>query len=339
MIREAIAKLADGSGISRDEALGAMRDIMAGEATPAQVAAYITALRIRGETPDVIAASAQAMREHFTPVETPDDVVVDTCGTGGDGAHTFNISTAAAFVTAGAGVHVAKHGNRSVSSKSGSADVLEALGVNIGVDAGVMGSCLRDIGIAFLFAPGLHPAMKHAIGPRKELGIRTIFNILGPLSNPAGTRHGMIGVYAEELVEVMARAASNLGAERLFVVHGSDGLDEITTTGPTTIGEVRHEKVTVSTFHPEQAGIRLAKPEDLKGGDAEHNAGLVRAILEGERGPKRDIVVLNAAAAIAAGRDLPSIADGITAAETSIDSGAAREKLERLAARTSEHAG
>lgn len=334
MIREAIAKLAEGVMITGNEALLAMRQIMAGEATPAQIAAYLTALRIRGETPEVIAGSATAMREHFTAVEPHADVVVDTCGTGGDGAHTFNISTTVALVVAGAGITVAKHGNRSVSSKSGSADVLEALGVNLAVSPDVMSACLKEIGIAFLFAPALHPAMKHAIGPRREIGIRSIFNILGPLSNPANARYGMLGVYQRSLVPVLAEAAASLGARHLFIVHGHDGLDEITLTGPTEVAEVRDGRVQVSTFDPREYGFALCTAPDLAGGDPSHNAGIIRSILDGHRGFPRDIVVLNAAVAIMAGQQATSIREGIAKAEASIDSGAARGKLEQLVART-----
>ncbi|HOW96950.1 MAG TPA: anthranilate phosphoribosyltransferase [Kiritimatiellia bacterium] len=331
MIREAIAKLVENRELTREEALAAMREIMAGEATPAQVAAYITALRLRGETPAVIAASAAAMREKFTAIPAPGEVVVDTCGTGGDGAHTFNISTAAAFVAAGAGITVAKHGNRSVSSKCGSADVLAELGVKIDCAPEVMAGCLRDIGIAFLFAPVLHPAMKHAIGPRREIGIRTIFNILGPLSNPAGARYGVLGVYHRDLVPVLAEAAASLGAQRLFVVHGADGLDELTTTGDSFVAEVTRGAVKTYTLNPASFGIPRARPEDLRGGDAKENAALVRSLLDGEKGPRRDIVLLNAAAAIVAGGRAADFAEGLQAAARSVDSGSARQKLAALA--------
>ena len=334
MIREAIVKLVDGLGLSREEAQQSLRDIMQGQATPAQIASYITALRIRGETADVIAGSAAAMREHFTRVEGPGGVVIDTCGTGGDGMHTFNISTAVAFVAAGAGVAVAKHGNRSVSSRSGSADVLEALGVNLAVDAAVMAHCLREIGIAFLFAPALHPAMKHAIGPRKEIGIRTIFNILGPLSNPAGTQHGVIGVYARALVPVLARAAAQLGAKHLFVVHGSDGLDELTTTGRSHVAEVRDGEVFEYSIDPAGLGLPLAKPDDLRGGTPQENAEIIRRVLAGEEGPARDIVLLNAAAALVAGEKASDLEQGLRLAAASVDSGSAQRKLRELAAAT-----
>jgi anthranilate phosphoribosyltransferase len=332
MIREAIAKLVDDKPLTHDEAHQTLREIMAGEATPAQIASFITALRIRGETAEVIAGSARAMREKFTAVDSGAEIFVDTCGTGGDGAHTFNISTAAAFVVAGAGVVVAKHGNRSVSSKCGSADVLEALGVKIDAPAETMSRCLKDVGIAFLFAPGLHPAMKHAIGPRREIGIRTIFNILGPLSNPAGARHGVIGVYVRHLVPTLANAAAALGAKHLFVVHGHDGLDEITTTAATSVAEVKDGKVRAYDIKPADFGIATSTAADLSGGDPATNAALVHEILGGAKGPKRDIVLLNAAAAIVAGQKAQTIAEGLEIAAKSVDSGAARQKLERLIA-------
>ena len=330
MIRESIAKLAEGKNLSREEAHTTMLEIMSGEATPAQIASYITALRIRGETPDIIAGSAAGMREKFTAVRAPTDVVVDTCGTGGDGAHTFNISTCSAFVAAGAGVTVAKHGNRSVSSKCGSADVLGALGVKVDASPEAMADCLKFIGIAFLFAPVLHPAMKHAIGPRREIGIRSIFNILGPLSNPAGARYGVLGVYDRDLTATLAEAAAALGAKRLFVVHGLDGLDEITTTTATRVAEVNDGRVTVYEIKPADFGIPTAGRQDLAGGEATENAELVRKVLSGEKGPHRDIVLLNAAAAIVAGGKAKDMKDGITVAAQSIDSGAAMQKLEKL---------
>jgi anthranilate phosphoribosyltransferase len=334
MIREAIAKLVEGHMITGHEALLTMRQIMDGETTPAQISAYLVALRMVGETPDVIAGSAKAMREHFTAVEPHADVVVDTCGTGGDGAHTFNISTTVALVVAGSGITVAKHGNRSVSSKSGSADVLEALGVNLTVSPDVMSACMKEIGIAFLFAPALHPAMKHAIGPRREIGVRSIFNILGPLSNPANARYGMLGVYQRSLVNVLAEAAAELGARHLYIVHGHDGLDEVTLTTYTEVAEVRDGKVNAFTLNPADYGFALCQPADLAGGDPPQNAAMIRAILGGEKGAPRNIVVLNAALAIVAGQKAVSIKDGIALAEQSIDSGAAMKKLELLVERT-----
>lgn len=334
MIRQAIAKLVNNETLTHEEAHATLREIMAGEATPSQIASFITALRIRGETPEVIAGSAKAMREHFTAVHPPSGIVVDTCGTGGDGANTFNISTAAALVAAGAGVVVAKHGNRSVSSKSGSADVLEALGVNIGATPAVMEACLQNVGIAFLFAPSLHPAMKYAIASRREIGIRTIFNILGPLSNPASARYGVLGVYHRDLVLTMARAATALDIKHLFVVHGADGLDEITTTTTTFIAEATNGGVTTSEFDPREYGVPLTKPADLVGGDPTFNANLIREILAGESGPRRDIVCINAAAAIIAGGQATRFDSALEKARHSIDSGAARRKLEQLVAAT-----
>ena len=333
-MKDLIAKLADNQPISQEEAHRAITTIMSGDATDAQIAAFITALRIQGETPEVIAGATQAMRAAFTPVTSLRTEAVDTCGTGGDGAHTFNISTTCAFVTAGAGIPVAKHGNRSVSSKCGSADVLQELGVDITIGPDVMSRCLDDIGIAFLFAPALHPAMKHAIGPRKEIGIRTIFNILGPLSNPASVTRGILGVYSSELVEVIAQAASKIGTQHLFVVHGKDGLDEITSTAETVIGEVIGEQVRTYEIKPEDFGIPRATAADLQGGEPAENAEITRAILAGEKGPKRDIVLLNAGAAIVAGKGAADISEGIEKARTSIDSGAAANKLTQLAAGT-----
>lgn len=331
-MKDLIAKLVAGESLTGEEALNGMRTIMAGDATPAQIAAYITALRLRGETPEIISGSAQAMRENFSAVKAPEGIVVDTCGTGGDGHHTFNISTTAAFVTAGAGVVVAKHGNKSVSSKCGSADVLDALGVNIAITPEHMEKCLEQVGIAFLFAPALHPAMKHAIGPRREIGIRTIFNILGPLSNPAGAQYGVLGVYSSELVPVLALAAAELGSQHLFVVHGEDGLDEISTTGITHVAEVVRGKVKHYELSPDQVGLETATLESLKGGEPSENAAITRAVLDGEAGPRRDIVLLNAAAAIVAGGKAADLKEGVVQAAASIDSGAAKGKLNDLAA-------
>jgi anthranilate phosphoribosyltransferase len=330
-MKSQIAKLVEGHALSREDAYEALSNIMRGEATDAQIAAFLTALRIRGESPEVLAGAARAMREAFTPVACSHPFAVDTCGTGGDGAHTFNISTTAAFVVAGAGVPVAKHGNRGVSSKSGSADVLTALGVNITVGTEVMERCLRDIGIAFLFAPSLHPAMKYAIGPRREIGIRTLFNLLGPLSNPASTRRGVLGVYASAVVDVVANALADLETEHLFVVHGEDGLDEITTTGPTQVAEVRKGAVLRYTVTPEDFGMSRVPPESLRGGEPADNARISLAILRGEAGPARDIVLLNAAAAICAGGKSADIKGALPLAAASIDTGAALAKLQALA--------
>ena len=330
MIRESIATLAEGKLLGRAPACATMLEIMSGEATPAQIAAYITALRIRGETAEIIAGSAEAMRQKFTAVDAGAPVVADIVGTGGDGAHTFNISTCAAFVAAGAGVVVAKHGNRSVSSKCGSADVLAALGVSLEVGPDVMGRALRTLGIACLFAPALHPAMKHAIGPRREIGIRTIFNILGPISNPAGAQHGLVGVYAATLVPVVAEALAALGAQHMFVVHGLDGLDEITTTTGTLVAEIVHDHVRPYEIHPRDVGLATAQTADLVGGDPAVNAGIIRGILAGEHGPRRDIVLVNAAAVIYTAGKARDLQEAVAVAAAALDSGAARQKLAAL---------
>ncbi|MFO1530695.1 MAG: anthranilate phosphoribosyltransferase [Kiritimatiellia bacterium] len=329
MIREAIARLVERQPLTRAEARDTLREIMRGEATPAQIAGFLTALRMAGETADIIAGAAEAMREAVTPVVTRRPHLVDTCGTGGDGAHTFNISTTAAFVAAGAGAAVAKHGNRGVSSKSGSADVLAALGVKTDCDPAVMTRCLDDIGVAFLFAPVLHPAMKHAIGPRREIGIRTLFNILGPLTNPAGARRGVLGVYNDTLLRLVADASHALGAERLFVVHGSDGLDEITTTGPSTVAEVTPAGVNVGILDPRDLGLSTASPAD-RGREPSENAAITRAILSGEKGPRRDIVLVNAATAIAAAGLAADLREGLAPRGGIGRFGAARVKLDEL---------
>lgn len=329
-MKEYISKLIEGHGLSRDDAYNALGIIMRGEASDAQIAAFLVALRLRGETPDVVAGAAQAMREASTRVACNHTHAVDTCGTGGDGHHTFNISTTAAFVTAGAGVPVAKHGNRSVSSRSGSADVLKELGVNLEVDPERMAQCLEEIGIAFLFAPSLHPAMKHAIGPRREIGIRTLFNILGPLSNPARTRRGVMGVYNSAMVDLVANALADLDTEHMFVVHGEDGLDEITLTAPTQIAEIKGGSVTRYTLSPEEFGFERCFIEELVGGDPADNAAMTRQILNGQPGPRRNVVLLNAAAAILAGGKAEDFRQAIDLAVESIDSGAANAKLEDL---------
>jgi anthranilate phosphoribosyltransferase len=286
---------------------------------------------MKGETVDEISGAAEVMREkatHVLPEQT--DHLVDTCGTGGDNAHTFNISTAAAFAAAGAGARVAKHGNRSVSSKSGSADVLEALGVKIAVSPETMKQCLDEAGICFLFAPSLHPAMKYAIGPRKEIGVRTIFNILGPLTNPSLAPAQVLGVYAPNLAQTMAGVLNNMGSRRAFVVHGSDGLDEITITGPTGIAEARNGTVSTYSVEPGDFGIRRSSPESVRGGTPQENAEIIRHILAGKPGPCRDITVLNAAFALVAAGVAATPADGVRMAAESLDSGAAAKKLEML---------
>lgn len=330
MIREAISKVVDGEDLSQEEATTTMNEIMSGEATPAQIACFITALRLKGETVDEITGCARIMREKVTRIEAKADLLVDTCGTGGDGSNTFNISTTAAVVAAGAGLHIAKHGNRSVSSKSGSADVLKALGVNIEADAALVAKCVDEVGIGFLFAPMLHPAMKYAIGPRREIGIRTIFNILGPLTNPAGAQVQVLGVYDAALTETLANVLKNLGSSHVFVVHGADGLDEITITDKTYVSELVDGQVKSFTIAPEDFGMSRADASTLVGGEAEENARITLDILGGEKGPRRDIVLLNSAAVIMAGGKAADLAEGIQVAAETIDSGKALEKLELL---------
>ena len=336
MIRETIQKVVDGQDLTECETVDTMNEIMSGEATPAQVASFITALRIKGETVEEITGAARVMREKSTKIHTKHPFVVDTCGTGGDGAHTFNISTTAAFVVAGTGIPVAKHGNRAASSRSGAADVLKALGVNIEIGPEQVGACIDDVGIGFLFAVTLHGAMKYAIGPRREIGIRTIFNALGPLTNPAGAQAQVLGVYAPTLTESLAQVLNNFGTHRAFVVHGGDGLDEITTTTTTQVSELAGGAVNTYTLNPRELGIPTAQPSDLKGGTPEENAEMTLSVLRGEKGPKRDIVLLNAAAAIVAGGKAEDITAGLAAAAESVDSGRALEKLEGLKAKSNE---
>ncbi len=327
MIREAIASLAEGEVLDGEQAYETFKEIMSGETSESQIAAFITALRIRGESADVISGCARAMREKFVYVDPHADDAIDIVGTGGDGAQTFNISTASAIVAAARGITVAKHGNRNVSSKCGSADVLKALGVNIDIAPAKMEVCLERIGIAFLFAPTLHPAMKYAIGPRREIGIRTIFNILGPLCNPSKTRRGLMGVYSQELLPVMAEAAMQLGAEHLLVVHARDGLDEITTTDKTLVCEIKDGEMSSYEIDPIRFDIPRSKPADLRGGEPDENADIVRKIIAGEQGPRRAIVELNAGAAIYTAGRADSIAGGIELARAAIDSGASAQKL------------
>ncbi len=335
-IQEAIAKVIEGEDLHRDEMTDVMNQIMSGEATDAQIGAFLIALRVKGESVDEIAGAASVMREKATPIATKHDVIVDTCGTGGDHSGTFNISTTAAFVAAGAGLCVAKHGNRAATSQSGSADVLGALGVNIEASPETVGRCLDDVGIGFLFAISLHGAMKYAIGPRREIGARTIFNALGPLSNPAGATRQVVGVYSAALTETLAGVLGNLGAERAFVVHGSDGLDEMTLTGPTRVSELRDGSVSTYDVSPGDFGLAQASADALKGGDADYNAEITRSILNGEEGPRRDIVLLNAAAAIVAGDKARDLNEGVQVAAEVIDSGKALEKLEGLVAASRE---
>ena len=330
MIREAISKVVDQKDLTEEEAIGVMNEIMGGEATPAQIACFLTALRLKGETVEEITGSARVMREKAMQVKAKQDIVVDTCGTGGDGLHTFNISTTAAFVVAGADLAVAKHGNRSVSSRCGSADLLKAFGVNIEAGLEKVEECLEKVGIGFLFAPLLHGAMKYAIGPRREIGIRTIFNILGPLTNPAGAQAQVLGVYAPPLTELLAGVLRNLGSQHAFVVHGMDGLDEITLTSETKVSELAEGKIKNYQIKPEDFGFKSCRMEDLKGGDAQENVEITRSVLKAEPGPRREIVLLNAAAAIVAGGKAKDLSQGIEKAARSIDSGKAMKKLEEL---------
>jgi len=327
----------DGRDLTRRQARDAMLAIMAGEADEIQIAGLLVALRIKGETIDEIAGFAEAMRSLAQAVDLGAPDLVDTCGTGGDGGATgatFNISTAAALVAAGAGVPIAKHGNRAVSSESGSADVLEALGVNLVTSNEDLRASFRASGFAFLYAPAQHPAMRHAVGPRRRLGMRTVFNLLGPLTNPAGARRQVIGVYADELVEPVARAIGRIGADHVLVVHGAGGLDEISTLGPTRAAECRQGTLSLRTLEPADLGLERARPADLEGGDAGASAAIIRAVLGGERGPRRDSVLANAGAAIYVSGAADSIATGVERAAEAIDSGAAVAALERLVVST-----
>ena len=332
-----IEKIQAGSDLSRMEAEAAMEEILSGRAVEDSIVALLSALRTKGESVTELVGFARAMRRHATPIfddqSRPDELLVDTCGTGGDASGTFNISTAAAFVAAGAGVRVAKHGNRSISSKCGSADVLEALGISLDVPPARIGAAIREIGIGFLFAPAMHTAMRHAMPARRRLG-RTAFNLLGPLTNPAGARAQVVGVFSGKIVEKIAMALCELGVERAFVVHGAGGLDEISLAGETTVGEVRGGVVRLYEVTPEDFGLDRAPLDAISGGDAAHNAALIRAIFAGEKSPRRDIVVANAAAAIVAAGRAADFLEGALLAAQSIDSGAAREKLVALIAFT-----
>jgi len=329
MIKEAISALISGRSLAADEAAQVMEEIMQGEATPAQFGAFVTALRLKGETVDEIVGLARTMRARAIPVVT-DGLVVDTCGTGGDGSHTFNISTTAAFVAAGAGLKVAKHGNRAMSSQCGSADVLEALGVKIDLNAEQVQRCLQEVGIGFMFAPAFHPAMKYAAAPRRELGIRTVFNILGPLTNPAGAKAQVLGVADESLVEKMALVLQHLGCHHALVVHGEDGLDEVTISGKTHFCELKGNRIENYTISPEDLGLPIAGSDSLKGGSAQENAELLRNILAGAPGPQRDVVLMNTAAVLLAGDKVETLREGVGLAQKTIDSGQALSKLEQL---------
>ena len=329
-ITDVLNRLVDGGDLTQDEVTGTMDAVMEGLLTPAQIAGFIVALRMKGETAEEVVGAAASMRRHATYIDAGARSVVDTCGTGGDKAGTFNISTTAAFVAAGAGVSVAKHGNRAVSSQCGSADVLAELGVNIDADPLVMEQCLQEHGIGFLFAPRMHPAMKHAIGPRRELGVRTIFNMLGPLTNPAAATGQVLGVFAPELTEMFATALRDLGARRAFVVHGSDGLDEITCTGPTRVSELRDGQVRTYELSAEQLLGDLCDPDEIAGGAPPAGAAILRGVLEGKPGGPRQVALLNAAAAVVAGEKADRIEDGLQLATQAVDSGTALAKLDIL---------
>ena len=330
MIADAIRTLVERKDLTAEEAHAAMTKIMEGVATSAQIAAFLVALRMKGETITEVTEFARVMREHVVPVRPTRRPLVDTCGTGGDGLNTFNISTTAAFVAAGAGAAVAKHGNRSVSSKCGSADVLEALGIKVQQSPEEVARYVDEVGIGFMFAPAYHPAMKHAGPVRRELAMRTVFNALGPLTNPAGAEAQVIGVYAPALTEMHAAALANLGCKRAFVVHGLDGMDEISTLGATRITELRDGESRTYGLTPEEVGLRRARPEELAGGTPEENAELLVAILNGREGAPREIVLLNAAAAIAAAGLADTLSDGIVLAREAVDSGRALRTLREL---------
>ena len=325
-----IEKLGRREDLTTEEAAGAMAAIMSGNAAPAQIAGLLVGLSMKGERPTELVGFARTMRAEAVALSGPIDDVFDTCGTGGDRSGTFNISTAAALVLAACGVRVAKHGNRSVSSLCGSADVLEALGVNVGASPAVVERCLREVGIAFFFAPIFHPAMRHAAQARKDLGIRTAFNLLGPLTNPAGALRQIVGVPRPDLTELLARALLLLGSRRAWVVHGADGLDELSTTGYTKVSECRDGVVQTFYVHPADYGLTKSSLDALKGGDAARNAQLVRAVLDGSDGPPRTVVLLNAGAALFIAGRADSVKDGIARAEKAIDSGAAHDVLLRL---------
>lgn len=329
MIKEAIARLVGGHSLTMNEASTVMEEIMEGRATPAQFGAFVTALRLKGETVEEIAGLAKTMRAKALRVNI-NESVVDTCGTGGDGLGTFNISTAAAFVTAACGLKVAKHGNRAMSSQCGSADVMEALGVKIDLNPEQVLKCLEKVGIGFMLAPVFHPAMKYAAAPRKEVGIRTVFNILGPLTNPANARAQVLGVPKRGLTEKMATVLKMLGCHHALVVHGEDGLDEITITGKTFISELKKDSIRNYETTPEEVGLSRAKPDTLKGGTAQDNADLLRSILSGKKGAQRDIVLMNAAAALVAGDKVATLGQGIALAGKAIDNGEALQKVEEL---------
>jgi anthranilate phosphoribosyltransferase len=332
MIQSALARLLDGHDLTRAEARGAMDAIMSGEATQAQMGAFLVALRIKGETVDEIAGCAEAMREHVLVVRPERQDLVDTAGTGGDGFGTLNISTAAALVAAAAGAGVAKHGNRAVSSASGSADVLEALGFELELTPERIALSIDELGFGFLFAPAHHPGFKHAAPVRRELATRTVFNVLGPLTNPAGARAQVLGVYAPDLVPTIAEVLAQLGARRAFVVHGAGGIDELSPAGPNLVCEVTEGSVRERVVDPFDLGLPRCEPEELCGGSPEENADAIRSVFAGEPGPRRNAILLNSAGAIAAAGHAEDLSEGLALASEAVDSGAAAERLERLIA-------
>ena len=332
MIQQALSRLLDGHDLTRGEARGVMDEVMAGEATPAQIAGFLVALRAKGETAEEIAGCAEAMREHALAVRPARDDLVDTAGTGGDGAGTLNISTAAALVAAAAGAAVAKHGNRAVSSASGSADVLEALGFELELPPERIAHSIDELGFGFLFAPAHHPAMKHAAPVRRELATRTVFNVLGPLTNPAGARAQVVGVFAPELARTLAEVLAQLGARRAFVVHGAYGIDELSPAGPNLVCEVVDGSVHERTIDPQELGVARCAPDALLGGTPARNAARIRAVFGGEEGGARDAILLNAAGAIAAAGHAADLREGLGLAREAVDSGAAAERLDELVA-------
>jgi len=328
-LKALIGQIATGAAMTRDQAAEAFDRMMSGEATPSQLGAMLMALRVRGETVDEITGAVSAMRAKMLRVTAPPDAI-DVVGTGGDASGSHNISTCAAFIVAGAGVPVAKHGNRALSSRSGAADVLVALGVKIDLTPDAITRCITEAGIGFMFAPAHHPAMKHVGPTRAELGTRTIFNLLGPLSNPAGVKRQMVGVFSKQWVEPLAHVLKNLGSERAYVVHGSDGLDEITTSGPTAVAALENGSVRTFEINPEDVGFKRIKPEALRGGDAETNAAALKGVLEGKQGALRDVTVLNAAAALVVAGKAADLPAAVALAQKSIDSGEAEGRLDRL---------
>ena len=329
-MQAAIAAVIGGRELAADEMVSVMGSIMSGGATGAQIGGFLIALRMKGETVTEIAAAAEVMRKLATPVHVDTKYLVDTCGTGGDGAGTFNVSTAAAFVAAAAGARVAKHGNRSVSSQSGSADVLEAAGVNLDLDAAQVARCITELGVGFMFAPHHHGAMKHAIGPRREMGVRTIFNVLGPLTNPAGAPNQVLGVFSEALVEPLARVLARLGSRHVLVVHAEDGLDEISVGAPTRVAELHQGTVRVYTVAPEEFGVHSVDPASLHAADAATSLARVRSALGGEPGSAADIVALNGGAAIYAAGVAASLGDGVARARAVMGDGSAAARLQAL---------